>query len=45
MKSRGSNDVFLIDTGSGKEVNLTSHQGPGEFAALFLAPAREALHF
>jgi dipeptidyl aminopeptidase/acylaminoacyl peptidase len=35
MKSRGSNDVYLVDTGSGEEVNLTSHQGPGEFAGRF----------
>ena len=35
MKSRGSNDLYLVDTGSGKEVNLTSHQGPGEFAGRF----------
>jgi dipeptidyl aminopeptidase/acylaminoacyl peptidase len=35
MKSRGSNDVYLVDTGSGKEVNLTSHEGPGEFAGRF----------
>jgi dipeptidyl aminopeptidase/acylaminoacyl peptidase len=35
MKSRGSNDVYLIDTRSGKEVNLTSHQGPGEFSGRF----------
>jgi dipeptidyl aminopeptidase/acylaminoacyl peptidase len=35
MKSRGSNDVYLVDTVSGKEVNLTSHEGPGEFAGRF----------
>jgi dipeptidyl aminopeptidase/acylaminoacyl peptidase len=35
MKSRGSNDVYLVDTASGKEVNLTSHEGPGEFAGRF----------
>ena len=35
MLSRGSNDVYLVDTGSGKEVNLTAHEGPGEFAAHF----------
>ena len=35
MKSRGSNDVYLVDTGRGKEVNLTSHEGPGEFAGRF----------
>jgi len=35
MKSRGSNDVYLVDTGGGKEVNLTSHEGPGEFAGRF----------
>jgi dipeptidyl aminopeptidase/acylaminoacyl peptidase len=35
MKARGSNDVYLIDTGKGKEVNLTPHDGPGEFAGRF----------
>ena len=35
MKSRGSNDVYLVDTGGSKEVNLTSHEGPGEFAGRF----------
>jgi dipeptidyl aminopeptidase/acylaminoacyl peptidase len=35
MKSRGSNDVYLVDTSSGKEVNLTAHEGPGEFAGRF----------
>jgi dipeptidyl aminopeptidase/acylaminoacyl peptidase len=35
MKSRGSNDIYLVDTGKGKEVNLTSHEGPGEFAGRF----------
>ncbi len=40
MKSRGSNDVYLVDTGSGKEVNLTSHEGPGEFAGRFSRDAQ-----
>ena len=35
MKSRGSNDVYLIDLSSKKEVNLTPHDGPGEFAGRF----------
>src|SRR5262249_9665648 len=33
-------DVYLIDTGSGKETNLTSHEGPGEFAGRFSHDAR-----
>ncbi len=33
MKSRGSNDVYLIDTTNSKETNLTAHEGPGEFSA------------
>jgi dipeptidyl aminopeptidase/acylaminoacyl peptidase len=35
MKSRGSNDIYLVDLVSGKEVNLTPHEGPGEFAGRF----------
>jgi dipeptidyl aminopeptidase/acylaminoacyl peptidase len=40
MKSRGSNDVYLVDTGNGKEVNLTPHEGPGEFAGRFSLDAK-----
>jgi dipeptidyl aminopeptidase/acylaminoacyl peptidase len=40
MQSRGSNDIYLVDTASGHEVNLTSHQGPGEFSAHFSRDAR-----
>ena len=35
MENRGSNDVFLLDMTTGKIVNLTAHQGPGEFAGWF----------
>jgi dipeptidyl aminopeptidase/acylaminoacyl peptidase len=35
MKSRGSNDVYLVDTANNKEVNLTPHEGPGAFAGRF----------
>ena len=40
MKSRGSNDVYLVDTGNSKEVNLTPHEGPGEFAGRFSPDAK-----
>jgi dipeptidyl aminopeptidase/acylaminoacyl peptidase len=40
MKSRGSNDVYLVDTGNGKEVSLTPHEGPGEFAGRFSLDAK-----
>jgi Tol biopolymer transport system component len=40
MKSRGSNDVYLVDLSSKKEVNLTSHDGPGEFAGRFSHDAK-----
>ena len=40
MKSRGSNDVYLIDLSSKKEVNLTPHDGPGEFAGRFSRDAK-----
>lgn len=35
MQSRGSNDVYLVDTGTGKQANLTPHDGPGEFSGRF----------
>ena len=40
MQSRGSNDIYLIDTSGAKEVNLTAHEGPGGFAAHFSPDAR-----
>jgi dipeptidyl aminopeptidase/acylaminoacyl peptidase len=43
MKSRGSNDVYLVDTASSKEVNLTPHEGPGEFAGR-LSPDAKAVY-
>jgi dipeptidyl aminopeptidase/acylaminoacyl peptidase len=35
MQSRGSNDIYLVDLVSGREVNLTPHEGPGEFSGRF----------
>jgi dipeptidyl aminopeptidase/acylaminoacyl peptidase len=32
LVSRGSNDLFLVDVGTGSEVLLTPHEGPGSFA-------------
>jgi Tol biopolymer transport system component len=40
MQSCGSNDIYLVETSSGHETNLTSHQGPGEFSAQFSSDAR-----
>ena len=40
MKSRGSNDLYLVDTGNGKEVSLTPHDGPGEFSGRFSLDAK-----
>jgi len=31
LGSRGSNDIYLIEAGTGKEQNLTPHEGPGQF--------------
>ncbi|HWC16561.1 MAG TPA: S9 family peptidase, partial [Terriglobales bacterium] len=31
VRSRGSNDLYSLDTKSGKDVILTEHTGPGEF--------------
>ena len=39
-KSRGSNDVYLVETATGQEINLTPHDGPGEFAGEFSPDAR-----
>lgn len=39
-RSRGSNDVYLVDTASGKEINLTPHDGPGEFVGKFSPDAQ-----
>lgn len=33
--SRSSNDVYMVEIATGKAVNLTPHQGPGEFAGVF----------
>lgn len=35
MKSRGSDDVYLVEVATGRAVNLTAHEGPGEFAGWF----------
>ena len=40
VKSRGSNDVYLIDLSKKTEVNLTPHDGPGEFAGRFSLDAK-----
>ncbi len=43
MQNRGSNDVYLVDTDNGKEVNLTSHEGPGQFSGRF-SPNAETVY-
>ena len=40
MASRGDNDVYLVDTGNTKAVNLTNHEGPGEFSGRFSPDAK-----
>ena len=35
MRSRGSNDVYLVDTAAHTEVNLTPHEGSGAFDGKF----------
>ena len=35
MRSRGNNDVFLVELATGKETNLTPHEGPGTFSGMF----------
>jgi dipeptidyl aminopeptidase/acylaminoacyl peptidase len=31
LRSRGSNDLYLVDANNGQEILLTPHAGPGEF--------------
>jgi dipeptidyl aminopeptidase/acylaminoacyl peptidase len=38
LKSRGSNDLFVRDLDSGKEVLLTPHEGPGSFGIGVFSP-------
>ena len=40
MASRGSNDLYYLDLRSGKEILLTPHKGPGEFAGEFAPDGR-----
>jgi dipeptidyl aminopeptidase/acylaminoacyl peptidase len=40
MASRGSNDLYLVDTGTAKDVNLTPHEGPGAFSGRFSPDAK-----
>ena len=42
MKSRGSNDIYLVDLSSKKEVNLTPHDGPVSHAILPVGPSLTA---
>ena len=39
VKSRGSNDIYLVNISDGKELNLTPHEGPGEFSGQFSSDA------
>jgi len=39
MQSRGSNDVYWVDTVAHTEVNLTVHEGPGTFDGRFAPDA------
>jgi dipeptidyl aminopeptidase/acylaminoacyl peptidase len=38
VRSRGSNDLFVHDMDSGKEVLLTPHEGPGSFGIGIFSP-------
>jgi|SRR5579863_1246628 len=40
MKSRGSNDMYLVDLAIKKEINITPHDGPGEFFGRFSPDAK-----
>src|SRR5258708_38918147 len=39
MQSRGSNNVYWVDTVAHTEVNLTTHEGPGTFDGRFAPDA------
>ena len=41
LESRGSNDLFLIQTKTGQEKILTDHKGPGTFFGQFSSNERE----
>ena len=41
LESRGSNDLFLIETQTGQEKIVTDHKGPGTFFGQFSSSERE----
>ena len=41
LESRGSNDLFLIDTKTGHETIITNHKGPGTFFGQFSSSGKE----
>ena len=41
LESRGSNDLFLIETQTGQEQIVTDHKGPGTFFGQFSSSERE----
>ena len=41
LESRGSNDLFLIDTKTGDETIITDHKGPGTFFGQFSSSEKE----
>ena len=41
LESRGSNDLFLIETQTGQEKIVTEHKGPGTFFGQFSSSERE----
>jgi dipeptidyl aminopeptidase/acylaminoacyl peptidase len=44
LKSRGSNDLFLIDLTGGAEVLLTPHEGPGAFVGGRFSPDGQTIY-
>jgi dipeptidyl aminopeptidase/acylaminoacyl peptidase len=44
LRSRGSNDLFLLDTKTGKDTLLTQHTGPGTFFGQ-ISPDGNTLYF
>ncbi len=45
LLNRGNNNLYLIDTASGKEALLTPHEGPGSFFGAQFSPDGRTIYF
>jgi dipeptidyl aminopeptidase/acylaminoacyl peptidase len=44
MRNRGSDDLYLINIATGKEVHLTPHEGPGSFENGVISPDAKTIY-